>query len=297
MGSISADVNMLTDSQFKLISSFALERAGLEIPSQKNAMVCARVAKRVRDLKLPSLQSYCELISSSGQQQEMEKLISILTTNVTRFYRESHHFKSLREVILPELVTKAISGGSVRIWSAGCSEGMELLTIGIEILKQFPEANNYKVCLLGTDIDTKIVESARKAEYRPIIEEQLEPADLHRFFVKTSTGYRASPALRQMTTYNTLNLHDYWPMTQKFDIIFCRNVVIYFDQSTRDVLWPRFAQQLNSNGYLFLGHSERISGPGETSFKLSGTTTYQLSSLSPAQKKSDRTGELTNGIT
>lgn len=286
----------LTEGQFNTISSFALKHAGLEIPPQKNAMVCARVTKRVRDLKLPSLQSYCELISTSGQEREMEKLISILTTNVTSFYREAHHFKTLREDALPKLAAKAMAGQTVRIWSAGCSEGMELLTVAMELLKLIPDASHQKFRLLGTDIDTKIVEKARKAEYKSTIEGQIDAEDLKRFFVKTPSGYRASSSLQQMTTYNTLNLHDHWPMKQKFDIIFCRNVVIYFDQTTRDVLWPRFAQQLEPNGYLFLGHSERISGPAEATFKLSGTTTYRLNKISDSPKEVKRSKGLTNGI-
>ena len=155
---------LLTDRQFETISQIARHKAGLEIPTQKNAMVHARLTKRIRDLRLPDIQAYCDLITSDTEARELQNLISVLTTNVTSFYREAHHFETLRGLIIPRLRAKAERGQPVRIWSAGCSEGMELLTVAIELLALWPDIARYDVRLLGTDIDKVIIEKARRAE-------------------------------------------------------------------------------------------------------------------------------------
>lgn len=272
---------MLTDQQFAMISQIARRRAGLEIPAQKNAMVHARLTKRIRDLRLPDIQAYCDLITGDAGDGELQNLISVLTTNVTSFYREAHHFETLRSSIIPKLRSKAERGQPVRIWSAGCSEGMELLTVAIELLSAWPDIARHDVRLLGTDIDQAIIEKARRAEYAPAIRSQIPENWVQKYFEATDFGIRAHANLRRLVTYNSLNLLEPWPMRQKFDVIFCRNVVIYFDEATRSDLWPRFADLLTPDGTLFVGHSERVTGPAERMFKLTGTTTYMLAQNTP----------------
>lgn len=288
---------MLTSEQFKLIANIMHTEAGLEIPEQKNAMIYSRLSNRVRDLKFRNINQYCDFLSGPGLRSEISNLTSALTTNVTSFYRESHHFDVFANEIVPNIVRRAISNKPVRIWSAGCSEGMELLTAAIILLNRFPEAIKYDIRFLGTDIDQEIVQKARRAKYPKCIRDQLPRGELEKFFIETGDGYTATKQLLQLTTYNALNLIDAWPIKQKLDVIFCRNVAIYFGKDVRETLWPRFAQALSPDGFLFVGHSERITGSAEHKFELVGNTTYKLAQRPSVVRRSYIEKEVENGTT
>ncbi len=266
----------LTLKQFTTVSDLAKSIAGLNIPPEKMPMVQARLGKRVRELELADIHSYCEFISGKHSENEIQNFISILTTNVTSFNREPHHYNHFRRYIIPKIGQNLTKGSVSRIWSAGCSEGMELLSAAMNFDKAYPNTDPRLVRFLGTDIALNIIRKAQKYQYTCSIEGQLDISDVAKYFDKTDYGYVAKQSLTKITTFNVLNLIDKWPFIHKFDAIFCRNVVIYFDEETRSRLWPRFASLLVPKGTLYIGHSERITGPAEDLFDLVGTTTYTL---------------------
>ena len=204
-------------------------------------------------------------------------LLAALTTNVTRFFREPHHFDHLRDKLLPQLMQTAQNGGRVRLWSAACSSGEEPYSMALTLLDRYPEAGRYDVRILATDIDPNIVKKAKVGLYRdeavttipPKLRERwLRPEQQHgeKFW---SVGAEA----RALISFNKLNLIGDWPMKGRFDVIFCRNVVIYFEEATQVFLWNRFKTMLNPDGRLYIGHSERCDTDGYAS---DGMTIYKL---------------------
>jgi chemotaxis protein methyltransferase CheR len=223
----------LNKNDFSRISSMIYEDAGIYLTESKAALVYARLAKRLRALKLEAFQDYCDLVESAAGSQERGEMLAALTTNVTRFYREPHHFEHLKTQILPPLMRDAKGRGRVRIWSAACSSGQEPYSAALTILSLWPEAVNADVRVLATDIDPHILDAAVKGIYS---ESQIEnvPVEQRKRFFETVTvdgkpHWRAGSALRGLITFRQLNLIEPWPMTGTFDAIFCRNVVIYFD--------------------------------------------------------------------
>lgn len=271
---------VLTAQDFKQIASLLHAEAGIYLPETKQALVYSRLAKRLRALGLESFREYCALVSGSNGLDERQKMISALTTNVTRFFREPHHFEHLRGHVLPPLLDEAKRGGRVRIWSAGCSNGQEPYSIALTILDMMPDANSYDVKILATDIDTNMIAEGRQGVYNRSAVSAI-PAQLReRWFVPvrnaSSEGWGASDELRQLVAFRELNLINRWPMQGRFQAIFCRNVVIYFEEETQNQIWARYATQLAPGGYLYIGHSERLTGPASGKFKPEGITTYKL---------------------
>lgn len=211
--------------------------------------------------------------------QERSELLSLLTTNVTQFFREPHHFETLRNDVLPPLIAQAKRGGRVRIWSAGCSIGQEPYTIAAVLHELCPNAEKMDIKILGTDIDPVVVQKAQMGEYPSEDFEGIPKAN--RF--PLDQGSRADTArvpahLRAKCTFGVLNLIEPFPFKGKFDAIFCRNVAIYFDNPTQQKVWHAFQRVLNPGGYLFIGHSERMSGPASQNLTPAGITTYVNSS-------------------
>jgi chemotaxis protein methyltransferase CheR len=266
---------VMTAEDFASIASILHATSGISLSPSKTSLVYSRLAKRLRTLGLESFREYCQLISGSAGVDERQAMLAALTTNVTRFFREPHHFDYLRKLI-PELATTAKRGGRVRIWSAGCSSGEEPYSIALTILGLFPNAHELDVKILATDIDPIILGKAKEGLYG---REALEPvpADLRKYFNAVDSNHKFSPvsAVRDMIAFRELNLIGQWPMTQKFDVIFCRNVAIYFDEPTQDKLFGRYAESLNPDGRLFIGHSERVNDPR---FVSDGLTAYRLRS-------------------
>ena len=203
-------------------------------------------------------------------------MIAALTTNVTRFFREPHHFDHLRAKVVDPIAAEIKQGRRLRIWSAGCSSGQEPYSIALSILSLLPDARAYDVKILATDINPLVLDTARKASY-PAEEVVSVPADLRRSWMENvgSGAMRLDEAPRGLVTFRPLNLIGAWPMKGPFDAVFCRNVVIYFDEKTQMRLLTRISTLLRPGGYLYLGHSERMVGPAEALFRLDGTTTYR----------------------
>lgn len=265
-----------TEADFRKISAMVHGDAGISLPEAKATLVYSRLAKRLRALGLTSFKDYCELVADGNGVDERQKMLAALTTNVTRFFREPHHFDHLKDNVLPPLLDAARRGGKVRIWSAACSSGQEPFSIAMTILSLMPEAVDKDVKILATDIDPNMVAEGRGGAYAPHLLEGIPDAYRKRWTSSAGDGrVRMSDDLRSMITFNELNLIGDWPMKGKFDAIFCRNVAIYFEDDTQARLWSRFAPLNQVNGALYIGHSERIQGPAVAAYKPDGVTTYR----------------------
>lgn len=269
--------DQFTDRDFQAIATLAHQKYGLNLQPSKKPLVYWRLAKRLRALNLPDFESYCALLSDPRGQDEQSHLLSALTTNVTHFFRERHHFTFLREKILPELIENAKKGTPVRIWSSACSAGQEAYSIAAMIRDACPDSARLDIKVLATDVDPQIIQKARKAEYD---REQVSaiPDEYKRLMLvddHDGSQFRMREDLTSLVTFGELNLIANWPMRRRFDVIFCRNAAIYFDKDTQTRLWQRFADILHDDGHLMIGHSERLTGPAEGEFRNVAITTYQ----------------------
>jgi chemotaxis protein methyltransferase CheR len=267
----------LDASTFRRLANLVNAECGIELNESKSNLIVSRLGRRLKALGLADFDAYCGVIERSDGAGERRQMTSLLTTNVTRFFREPHHFDVLRTDVLPDLVARARRGDRIRIWSAGCSSGEEVLSIAMELQEHFADAENLDLRILGTDIDPVSIRQAHAAEYDRLSASSLTDRQRDMYFepVSGTDRIKASQRLLNLVTYAELNLVRDWPMEGKFDIVFCRNVVIYLDQKTQADLWMRFAHVLSPGGQLFIGHSERITGAGQTLFSPSGITQYQ----------------------
>jgi len=264
-------------SDFRQIAQLVYAGAGITLPENKVNLVYSRLAKRLRAAGVKSFRDYCALVTSSEGVDERQAMIAALTTNVTRFFREMHHFDHVRQLLL-KLRERARSGERIRFWSAGCSSGEEPYSLALTILDAIPDAAQLDILVLATDIDPNVLAQAESGIYRA---SQLEdiPLGLRRnrlqsVRARTDMGFRMGEEVRSLVRFRELNLLGPWPMTRKFDAIFCRNVMIYFDEQTQHKLCARYAGALNAEGVLYIGHSERVAG--DLPFELVGHTTYQV---------------------
>ena len=270
---------VFTAEDFRHIATVLHAHAGIALSEGKAALVYSRLAKRLRALGLRSFRDYCALIEGVEGVDERQAMTAALTTNVTRFFRESHHFDHLRDRVMPALAARARAGGRVRLWSAACSNGQEPYSMALTVLGVLPEAAGLDVRILATDIDPNMVAEGRAGLYR---DEALEPVPLalrQRWFAKTvvdgQTRWSVADDLRRLVAFRELNLIGDWPMKGRFDVIFCRNVVIYFDEATQERVWSRFMPYMTPDATLYIGHSERVTGPAAASLRTDGLTTYR----------------------
>jgi chemotaxis protein methyltransferase CheR len=269
-----------TAEDFRHIAHILHTHAGIALNEGKAALVYSRLAKRLRVLGLRSFRDYCALVQGVDGVDERQAMTAALTTNVTRFFREPHHFDHLRDTVMPELAERARAGGRVRLWSAACSNGQEPYSMAMTVLSVLPEAADLDVRILATDIDPNMVAEGAAGLYS---EETLAPAPAllrHRWFDKApahgANRLSAGDALRRLVSFRELNLIGDWPMRGRFDVVFCRNVVIYFDDKTQERVWSRFLPVMTPGATLYIGHSERVGGPAAERLTPSGLTTYRL---------------------
>lgn len=272
--------NAKIDSKsFDAISKLAYRESGLQLVVEKSSMIQSRLRHRLKASGMNCFQEYADFVCSDRGFSERRHMISALTTNVSHFFREQHHFEILAKQILPRAINSAQKGNRIRIWSAGCSNGQEAYSIAMTILENYPEALNLDIKILATDIDPKVVLFGENGEYPERLISGVPAQLLKKYFVTDNSNserlYVAKPDLKSLVYFKELNLLSNWPMKHLVDVIFCRNVVIYFDFETQNRLWPRFRQQLSENGQLFLGHSERITDPGVFGFISDGPTAYK----------------------
>lgn len=264
-----------TDADFQVIAELAMRDFGLHLTAAKRDLVYSRLLKRLRVLGFEQFRDYCDLVSGPQGEDERAAMLSALTTNVTHFFREDHHFKLLREVALPPLIKSAREGGRVRIWSAGCSAGQEPYSLAFTVLSLCPDAAKLNLRILATDVDGEILAKAEAATY-PEEERKSIPEAMQKFLEPAAKDrFAVSATARDLITFGRLNLIESWPISGPFQVIFCRNVAIYFDKPTQARLWARFGELLAPGGHLCIGHSERVAGPAEQMFRAVGVTTYQ----------------------
>lgn len=259
------------DDDFRYFSALLMERAGICLADHKRQLVYGRLVRRVRELGLASFAAYRDWLEDNGESVEFGRIVNALTTNVTAFMREKHHFDFLRSNALPEL--ERAHGLPLRIWSAGCSSGEEPYSIAMTVA----EGAGVKAArILATDIDTDIVARASGGEYPGAHTSVLGEERQRRWLLRSASNgrVRVKEMLREMVVFQQLNLLDNWPMRRQFHMIFCRNVMIYFDGECRRRLVARFAEQLVPGGYLFIGHSESLHGL-TTAFDSCGQTVYR----------------------
>ena len=273
---------LFTDEDFQRIAKMLHDDAGIALPDAKATLVYSRLAKRLRALGLASFREYCAILTEDGGRGagERQQMLAALTTNVTRFYREPHHFDHLKAAVLPPLLAKARAGGRVRLWSAACSTGPEPYSIALTVLSMMPDAARHDLRILASDIDPNVVAEGRRGVYRGDACDPV-PADLRTRWMQRvndggELGWSAGEDMRKLVSFRELNLIGAWPMSGPFDVIFCRNVVIYFEEDTQSRVWARFKPLLTPEGRLFIGHSERLTGPAASAFVSDGLTTYRF---------------------
>lgn len=255
----------LTDSQFTQFSELVYAKTGIYLKPGKKELLNARLGKRLRACGLSSFHDYYGLVMRDTSGEELINLINSVSTNFTSFFREQPHFDFLATTILPELFGNATAGPrEVTIWSAACSSGEEPYTIAM-VLEEYLAAHpcpgvSYRI--LGTDISTKVLDMAQRGVYPEDRMAKVPGSILKKYFqkgVRNAAGYvKVSKALRQRITFQRFNLMDEFPWRESVDIIFCRNVMIYFNTETQQTLVSKFHGSLKSGGYLFIGHSESI---------------------------------------
>ncbi|WP_291327472.1 protein-glutamate O-methyltransferase CheR [Desulfovibrio sp. UCD-KL4C] len=261
------DMNFITpkmkDADFKKFSDLIKSEFGIKMPITKKTMLEARLQKRLRALGLKSHSEYCDFIfSPGGLEKELTQLIDVVTTNTTDFFREPKHFEILLSTVLPEFARR--SSSALKIWSAGCSSGEEPYTLAI-VLSEFAANNpDFKFSILATDISNEILNKAINGVY-PLSKVDVIPMAMKKKYLLKSKNQdrpliRIAPEIRRKVEFRRLNFMENFPFNDKKDIIFCRNVVIYFDRPTQYTLFSKFCSMLSKGGFLFIGHSESISG-------------------------------------
>jgi len=265
------------DADFKAIASLVYQEAGIVLPAGKVMLVYSRISPLVRESGCGTFAAYVERLAHDPAQRS--RTVSALTTNHTFFYREEHHFLHFAQTTRPALVNMLDAGKPVRIWSAGCSSGEETWSLAMTLLGEDRLAGRKlaqrDLRILASDIAPHALAKAEAARYdlddlKPV------PAALRKAWVQTAAGSaEMASEMRALVRFRTLNLLGTWPMKRPFDVIFCRNVMIYFDQPTKERLVERFARQLVPGGYLYIGHSERATGPAAALLESVGPTIYR----------------------
>ncbi|KLN60045.1 hypothetical protein WH96_14480 [Kiloniella spongiae] len=265
-----------SDQEFKTLTQMVYDRTGIVLKDNKKNMVYGRLARRLRKLKMYSFKEYLTYLDSPDGANETGMLINAITTNLTKFFRESHHFKHLFTACEKIIQAQTNRGEDrrLRLWSAGCSSGEEPYSIAIvmnELLKRTPSID---IKILATDLDTGMLQTGMSGIYSKKSVENMPDKFRTKYTQEISESQvQMSSELRSLITFKQLNLLEKWLMKGPFDVIFCRNVMIYFDQPTKISLGKRYAELLRTDSWLYIGHSESL--PEETNLKLIGKTIYQ----------------------
>lgn len=268
----------MTDRDFATIAGLLRDETGIDLPHWKATLVYSRLAKRLRALGLANFGEYCDLVCDDAGANERRAMCAALTTNVTRFFREPHHFGHLRAHALPPLVEAARKGKRIRLWSAACSSGEEPYSMALTILSLMPDAASHDIRVLATDINPAMLAHGRRGVFERAALADV-PADLRSRWFAPAPGHgdavQAAVELRSLIAFRELNLVGPWPMRAAYQAVLCRNVAIYFSQATQGELWGRIGKVLPTGGWLYIGHSERIGRPAADLYESSGITTYR----------------------
>ncbi|HUB45036.1 MAG TPA: CheR family methyltransferase [Acetobacteraceae bacterium] len=263
-----ASIDRLKPSDFRRLAAFIEDYSGIRMPPTKLTMLEGRLRHRMRDIGAASLADYCrDLFQEDGLQSEAVHLIDAVTTNKTDFFREPEHFRILVRQALPTLLADRHAGpqAQVKLWSAACSTGPEPYTLAMVLDDWRQQKPGQRFAILGTDLSTDALETARRAIYPEAMVAVVPPDLRHRYLLRSRDRsrhlVRVVPELRSWVNFGRLNLMDSeYPVDRDHDVIFCRNVLIYFDKPTQHAVLQRLCRHLRPGGYLFLGHSESLAG-------------------------------------
>jgi chemotaxis protein methyltransferase CheR len=256
----------LSDREFVLLRGLIEREAGIHLSSAKKALVVSRLSRRLRALSLPSFGAYFELVSGPEGASELVAMLDAISTNETSFFRERKHFEFLEHQVLPGWRQEAVDGKRsrhVRVWSAGCSTGEEPYSLAMVLLMHLPPSAGWQVDILATDLSTRVLDRARAGTW-PIEKAESIPGEYRRAFMLRGVGtmdgtMKAGPEVRKVVRFARLNLHAAsYALPRDYDLVFCRNVLIYFDQEARANITGRLISHLHPEGYLFLGHAETL---------------------------------------
>jgi chemotaxis protein methyltransferase CheR len=266
-----------TDEDFIALRTLVKEMTGISLAESKRELVYGRVSRRLRALGLSTFGAYRKLLES-GDGSELVAFCNAITTNLTSFFRESHHFDYLRNEFLAARRDAGRRSERIRIWSSACSSGEEPYSIAMTIMETIPDWKKWDIKILATDLDSDILARAQRGHYTADRVKGFEPKRLSRFFTESRDGaertYQVTPDLASLITFKQINLMHDLPMSGPLDAIFCRNVVIYFDKETQRALFSRIAKLQRSGNLLFLGHSETLFKVSED-YTLIGRTIYR----------------------
>ncbi|AGH49057.1 MCP methyltransferase, CheR-type [Sphingomonas sp. MM-1] len=262
--------------EFRAIAAVMQEDARIHLVESKIVLVHSRLSRRLREHGLTRFADYVALVREDPA--ERHAMVVALTTNHTHFFREDHHFDHLRQTVLPQLQARARAGMPVRIWSAGCSSGEEVYSVAMTLAGDGPSSAAWlrqgDVKLLATDIAPHVVESVARGVYSASTVQPIPAMYRDRWMKPHGGDFVVADELRALVTARVLNLFDRWPMRQKYDVIFCRNVMIYFDDRAKAELEARFVDMLAPGGHLYIGHSERLVGAAAQAMEPVGQTIY-----------------------
>ena len=276
---------MITDGEFRQLRELIHRHTGIALSDHKRALVCARLARRLRHYQFTRYAQYYELLCQGDPDgAELKEMINAITTNKTDFFREAHHFQFLTEQVFPKL--RQGKTRRLRLWSAAAATGEEAYSLAMTAREAFADSPDWDIKILATDIDTRVLAHAHEGVYTVEQASHIEPGLLRRYFLKghgeCENRVRAKPVLKTLLRFRQLNLLDEpWPMRAPFDVIFCRNVLIYFDKATQRRLLERLTTMLSPGGFLMLGHAEAVHGFDHL-YRAVGHSIYQSRAIRPA---------------
>ena len=260
-------------SDFSYLQKLVKEKSGIVLADDKQVMAYSRLTSRLRVLKLDRFRDYFDLINRPGS-DEIDHCLNAISTNLTSFFRENHHFDFLAKTILPHVQKRTTRQKNLRIWSAGCSSGEEAYSVAITICESLLSSAGWDIEIIATDLDSNMIKTAKAGRYRKQqLASSMDDGVIQRYFDEDGSYLKAKAKLKNMISFSRLNLLGSWPPYSKFDLIICRNVIIYFDKPTKQTLIDRYHQALSRDGHLFLGHSEKMDDPKKQFISL-GKTCY-----------------------
>lgn len=256
----------LSDLDFKRFSALVYEKCGIRLRKGKKELVRSRLGKRLREGGFKDFKTYYRFLTEDGSGNELVKMLDAISTNLTSFFREERHFDFLQKSIFPNYVADREAGSHNRrlFWSAGCSSGEEPYSLAMCLLEYFGDGTDHDNKVFATDISTKVLSQAKTGVYRATrldkVPNSLLRKYFHRGYGKQEGHFRVKPLLKEVIQFRRLNLMEPFAFKEDFDLILCRNVMIYFDRSTQAALVNKFYDALRDGGYLFVGASETLTG-------------------------------------
>ena len=265
-----------SDDDFEALRRLVKQLTGINLTEQKRELVYGRLSRRLRALNLTTFRDYRQLLEQDGE--ELVNLCNAITTNLTSFFRENHHFEYLRDHVLLKRANDPAAVRRIRIWSSACSTGEEPYSVAMTVHEALPDLRRWDIRVLATDLDSDVLNRAKRGLYAADRVQGFDPKRLDRFFTRTeekrAPAYQVNSEVAALIAFKQLNLMHALPMKGPLDVIFCRNVVIYFDKDTQRDLFARMAQLQRPGDLLFLGHSESLFKVSND-YALIGKTVYR----------------------